>query len=227
MLKCKLLSRTKNNGVYYEAHHIIPVCFGGLGDGRNLKHPNIVLLTPKEHYIAHLLLVAIYPDSACMLKALWNMSSVGSDLRYKPSARTFHRIREEYAKNIRGEKASFYGKKHSKESLLKISIASKGRKPNLGKKLSDETKKKISKSHMGKTITDESKKKIQKALSGGNHYNAIPVICTKTGKIFGSGKELSEFTKIPFSTIRRWLNGYTKSPANFHYKRQQLAYDQM
>jgi len=225
--KVRLGYRSKKDGVYYEAHHIKPRCFGGEGDGRNIKHSNIVLLTPKEHYIAHLLLVAIYSDSPCMKKALWNMCQTGSDKRYKPSARIFEKIRNEYLKSIQGINGTFYGKKHTIESLIKIGTASKGRKSYLGKKHSEQAKQKMANSRRGKIfITKETKQKISAAVSGGNHYRAIPIICTKTGKIFGSGKELSEFTGISFSTVRRWLNGGGKPPKSFHYKRQNLAYDQ-
>lgn len=222
----KLLNRKKGLEFYYEAHHIIPVCFGGIGDRRNIKHDNIVLLTPKEHYIAHLLLVSIYPKSSCMIKALWSMCNTGNN-RYITSAKSFGRIRNEYIKNVKGMNGTFYGKKHTVESLIKISEASKNRKANLGNKHTEQTKNKISKARKGKIfITEETKKKISKRISGGNHYNAIPIMCEKTGQIFGSGKELSEFIKIPFSTIRRWLNGTTNPPKTFHYKRQNLAYDQ-
>jgi hypothetical protein len=47
----KLLNRSKKESTYYEAHHIQPRSLGG-----NNSKLNIVLLTPKEHYIAHLLL---------------------------------------------------------------------------------------------------------------------------------------------------------------------------
>lgn len=40
-----------NTGTYYEQHHILPLSQGGLDDNSNL-----VKLTPKEHYLAHLLL---------------------------------------------------------------------------------------------------------------------------------------------------------------------------
>lgn len=44
-------SRSKKTD-HYEQHHIIPKCFGGSNDRYNL-----VLLTPSEHYIVHMLLV--------------------------------------------------------------------------------------------------------------------------------------------------------------------------
>lgn len=43
---------------YTESHHIIPRCMGG-DDSRD----NLVDLTPEEHYLAHQLLVKIYPDN--------------------------------------------------------------------------------------------------------------------------------------------------------------------
>ena len=43
---------------YKELHHIIPKCVKGTDDVNNL-----VELTAKEHFIAHLLLTEIYPKS--------------------------------------------------------------------------------------------------------------------------------------------------------------------
>ena len=226
MTRCKNQDQKKGTGVYYEAHHIKPRCFGGEGDGRNTKHPNIVLLTPKEHYIAHLLLTAIYPDSPAMWKALWNMCNTGNDKRYKPSARIYQTIRSSYIVAVKGAGNHFYGRKHNQESLIKIGAASKGRKANLGNKYSKETRKRLSEIAKQRTFSKETREKIAAAIGGGNHYKAIPIVCMKTGQVFGSGKELSEFTKIPFSTVRRWLNGTTPKPESFHYCRQNLAYDQ-
>ena len=219
IIKAKSESRKKSDGVYYEAHHIQPKSFGGKGDGRNTIHPNIVLLTPKEHYIAHLLLVAIYPNSPAMHKALWNMCNVKKDLRFKPSAKTYCKIRTEYIKNTKGSNNHFFGKTHSDKSKLKIGKASLGRQTFLGKTHSEESKLKIKKSQMGKAISEKTRTKIKLSMSGGNHYNAKKIICTKTNVIFGSGKELSEYLNKPFSTIRSYLNGRNRSPNWFHYIR--------
>jgi len=219
MAKAEGEERTKSSNTYYEAHHIKPKSFGGEGDCRNTKHPNIVLLTPKEHYIAHLLLVAIYPNSPAMYKALWNMCNVKQNVRYKPSAKTYSRIRIEYIKNTTGSNNHFFGKMHSDETKLKIGTKSKGRQTFLGKKHTEESKLKMRNSQLGKLLSSEIKYKISSSTSGGNHYNAKTIYCTKTNIFFGSGKELSEFLNIPFSTIRSYLNGRVKSPNWFTYKR--------
>lgn len=57
MTKATLESRIKSDTVYYERHHIIPKSLGG----SNAKI-NLVLLTPREHFIAHLLLVRMVKD---------------------------------------------------------------------------------------------------------------------------------------------------------------------
>jgi hypothetical protein len=49
----------KSNLSYYtEIHHIISRCLGGTNDSENL-----VLLTYREHILAHMLLYAVYPDN--------------------------------------------------------------------------------------------------------------------------------------------------------------------
>lgn len=61
-----LIERAKNRQIegYKENHHIIPKCMGGSDDKDNL-----VALTPEEHYIAHQLLVKIYPKNNALVKA--------------------------------------------------------------------------------------------------------------------------------------------------------------
>ena len=54
---------------YYESHHVLPRCIGGTDSSSNL-----VKLTYKEHYLAHKLLVYIYPDNDALITALWMMT---------------------------------------------------------------------------------------------------------------------------------------------------------
>lgn len=62
----KLINRAKDRLLegYVEKHHIIPRCMGDL----NLIN-NLICLTPEEHYVAHQLLVKIYPDNLKLLHA--------------------------------------------------------------------------------------------------------------------------------------------------------------
>ncbi len=61
-----LIERGSNRKLecYKESHHILPRCIGGTDEKDNL-----VELTPEEHYLAHQLLVKIYPDEAKLVYA--------------------------------------------------------------------------------------------------------------------------------------------------------------
>ena len=62
--KARSESRSKSKGTYYEAHHIVPKCLGGSGHESQWRfHPNVVLLTAREHFICHWLLIKTYPES--------------------------------------------------------------------------------------------------------------------------------------------------------------------
>ena len=62
----------------YEIHHILPRCMGGLPlkiHTHDIKHPNLIWLTPREHYIAHKLLVEAYPSNSKLIYAFWRLSN--------------------------------------------------------------------------------------------------------------------------------------------------------
>jgi hypothetical protein len=60
-----LMYREVTRTGYIEKHHIVPRCL----NGSNHKS-NLVKLTPEEHYVAHQLLVKIYPDNMQLVKAV-------------------------------------------------------------------------------------------------------------------------------------------------------------
>lgn len=53
---------------YYESHHILPRCMGGGNEKSNL-----VKLSAKEHFVAHHLLMKIYPSNKKLAKAFTMM----------------------------------------------------------------------------------------------------------------------------------------------------------
>lgn len=55
---------TREKPDYYETHHIVPRCMNGSNDPDNL-----IALTPEEHYVAHQLLVKMYPDHKQLVHA--------------------------------------------------------------------------------------------------------------------------------------------------------------
>lgn len=75
----RLIERAKHRNLacYTEKHHIVPRCLGGTDEPSNL-----VSLTAAEHYIAHQLLIKIYPDSlglacAAMMMTFFSETTVG------------------------------------------------------------------------------------------------------------------------------------------------------
>lgn len=72
--------RSPIEGIYYEKHHIIPVCEGGAEDGET------VLLTFKEHRIIHLLRWKITNNMGN--KVAYNlMTNIDSEIRRKENAK--------------------------------------------------------------------------------------------------------------------------------------------
>lgn len=75
----RFIEQRKNrqiNGVV-EIHHILPRCLGGTD---NLD--NLISLTPREHYIAHVFLHKIYPNNAKITKALSAMKIGNGTSKY-------------------------------------------------------------------------------------------------------------------------------------------------
>ena len=65
----KKLKRTDSDFVYYENHHILPKCLGGTNDKENM-----VLLTAREHFIAHRLLCKIFLFNYSLKRAVLYMA---------------------------------------------------------------------------------------------------------------------------------------------------------
>jgi hypothetical protein len=75
---------------YSEGHHITPKCMGGTNN-----KSNIVYLTAREHYVAHQLLVKIYPDEIGLVYACMIMSRNNNGLRI--NSRTFEWVRKRFS----------------------------------------------------------------------------------------------------------------------------------
>lgn len=100
----QLIDRAKNRLLegYRECHHIIPRCIGGMNTAENL-----VDLTPEEHYVAHQLLVKIYPDNDKLIYAAIMMCA--NRPGNKPYAWIKRRLSHAVKKRLAGDKHPAFG----------------------------------------------------------------------------------------------------------------------
>jgi len=88
--------KQKRSGFYFEGHHIIPKCKGGTGtSSRPKNNPNIVLLTSREHFLAHWLLWRIYRDRQMAL-AFHKMMSNTKNTNRITSSKGYAEAREAF-----------------------------------------------------------------------------------------------------------------------------------
>lgn len=167
----KAIARKAVKG-YFEAHHIVPKCFGGI-DGSS----NIAILTPEEHYVAHQLLVKMYPGDADIIWAAIAMTSgkgrgrKGNKLygwlrrrnskQYKGKPRWSQEVKDRIGEAARlrnqGKNHPMYGRKHSEETIAKMRAA------KLGKKASAKTRAKMRRIRANQPMSNRTKMKIATA----------------------------------------------------------------
>jgi hypothetical protein len=138
---------------YSERHHVVPKCMGG-----SKAKENTVQLTPEEHYVAHQLLVKIYPKHNGILWSACAMTNNGS--RTQRSNRLYGWLRRLFAVRIA---ESNRGQKRSAETIKKLAAAHVGR---VYKKRTEETKKKMSLASKGKPKSTEHRAALSKAKTG-------------------------------------------------------------
>ena len=166
---CNLIRKAENRTPpegYTERHHTFPKSVFG-------ENMRIVILTSREHYIAHALLEKVFikryggndKKAIKMSYAFWMMNHKRFD-NYRNS---------KMYETIRIKKSSLRkGYKHTEESKKKISESRKGQvSPNKGKPMNLEQKIKLSEAHKGKLspkkgipISEEQKIKISETLKG-------------------------------------------------------------
>lgn len=97
---------------YCETHHIIPKSMGGSNN-----FDNLVILTAREHFICHLLLVKIHKNTQNyykMVKAFFMMQTESKTQQRYISSRQYSKLKEDYSKlqsdSVIGNKNPMYGK---------------------------------------------------------------------------------------------------------------------
>lgn len=108
----------------YELHHIIPKALGGKNEDSNM-----IKLTCREHYIAHLILWKCGYQK--MAYAFWRMNNNNKDYGCRLNSRQYEQLRLDRSKILSegqmGELNHRYGKHHSEEWKRKVSEKLKGK----------------------------------------------------------------------------------------------------
>lgn len=148
---------------YLERHHIIPRCMGGLNSASNICY-----LTPEEHFLAHLLLIKIYPQNSKLVFAIRMMTAANNKMQ-RPNNKLFGWIRRRWHEQItvlnRSRALPLTEKHKRKISKTKKSKNLKWTADQREKRLAVETARvaKFSKTISGRTLSVEHKRKLSEA----------------------------------------------------------------
>lgn len=154
----KVRIEEKRSGLYFECHHIIPKSMGGEGrlkSYKDLEHKNIVVLTAREHYIAHALLWKIHRNRE-MAMAFHAMCSFSKTVGKK-------RVKQKHIVSSR-----LYNEVRTALNKMGVSdeVKERLRRANLGKKMSPEAIEKIRRARLGRRMSEESKEKLRVYRTG-------------------------------------------------------------
>ena len=182
-LIAKAKARGKPEG-YVERHHVVPRSLGG-SNSRN----NLVWLTAREHFIAHVLLAHVYGGSqwyAVMIFAAGERRVINSRL-YDIAKRKHaiwmsekfkgvplsedHRLR--ISSGLRGN-TNTKGSLLSKNHRAAISAGLIGNKHTLGVMPSEATRQKMSEAHSGAKHSEETKARIRAGVLAANAARLNP-----------------------------------------------------
>lgn len=198
-----ILARSKKDR-YYESHHVLPKSCGGTNEKINL-----VLLTPREHFLCHLLLPKI------MIDPIQTGKMVYAFFRFKgkhKNSRLFDKFRIAYGKLTVGKNNPFYGRTHTNETKRKISRLGKYHTAASRKQMSESKKGKLSGKNnpmFGKTHPSEWRKLHSERLSGNKHFNYGKPAFTK-GRIWINNHIISKMIhpmQLQVFLTQDWIKG--------------------
>lgn len=197
----------QQGGTYYERHHIVPKCLGGEGETSQWRtHPNIVLLTAREHFLAHQLLVEMYPKEYKLKHAAWQMVFRHSETQsrhYKVGTRLYERLKLEKsranAELLKGKTSPLKGRPSPLKGV-----------PNLSAKGKVPWNKGIPNGNKGIKRPDVAKKNKENAKPLSQFSKAGAYIQTWT-----SGAEAARRLSIDAANINACAKGKVKSAGGF------------
>lgn len=173
---------------YKEKHHIVPRCMGG-----SESVDNKIDLYAREHLIAHKLLVEKYPNNRKLIFAYHTMAFCKNGnvhRNYELTPDEYEELRLLFVTVMKTRTVSESTKikvgesiRNNKERSKKISLAMKGNKNGAGRKLSDETKRKISNANKGKVRSEETRQKLREIHLGNSTRKGCRHTCESIEKM--------------------------------------------
>lgn len=212
---CNLIRKAENRTPpkgYTEKHHIFPLSLYG-------ENNRTVMLTLREHYIAHALLEKVCikryglkdERTVKMIYAFWMMNNREngySNSNLYESARI-----KFYDNNI------WVGRKHTKETKDKLR--------EIGLNRSKEYKKRMSEVKKGKSKSEETKQKLREANLGKCYYErrGVPLSKEHKEKISDTlkGRKLSDETRAKMSAAKKQMSEETKQKMRESQRKRRMG----
>ena len=177
-------NRKKNEGVYYEAHHIIPQSFG--------KRSTTVLLTPEEHFTVHKILAEYWKKHSIYgKKMLWAFHRISYDGKRKLTKEEYGEARRLLQDLWKSEKSISHKEK--------ISIALKGNANNSSRVFKG----------MQSDITEKGRQTLSESISKRNKGLKLAskgpyTVSYENGKSITeqSYQDISNKINIPYATLQ-------------------------
>jgi hypothetical protein len=143
----------------------------------------------------------------------------------KHSEESLAKMRESQSSRKWGEKHPFYGKRHTDAAKAKVSLARKGKcvgseNPFYGKTHTPEVADRIRASQLGRKASDETKKKMsQSALNMAHKQKLVrPVLCLTNGQTYYGLNEASRQLDLHRQCIRMVCNGKLKQTGGYIFE---------
>lgn len=176
-------ARNRSSSEYTESHHVIPSCMGG-----NNQKDNLVALTAEEHYVAHQLLIKIYPQMKGLVFAALLMSGGNFQHAGRNNNKSYGWIRRRASIETSRRQFGKVWSDERKNNLSKILKESPARKAHsqsrIGTPLSPETRLKISAAHKTSELALQSRKELFDRQVGRpqREETKLKISAAKTGK---------------------------------------------
>lgn len=189
ILKAATESRNKSAG-YFENHHILPKSLGGTNASKNL-----VLLTAKEHYIAHMLLVEMYPKGTFeWQKMIYAASMFLAKSKYHNRIQTSSRFYEQIKKALSELKTGIPRTKETVDKIKATKAANPRKLTEVEKRIASDRMKGTSNPMYGKTHTSEVKEYLSTLKKGSKAPQVSTSNRNRLGKQLSYTKQIDQFT---------------------------------